>query len=47
MKSNLKNDLVKLGDALPPSIDQMLIDIKARARNRSEELGNPEPDFGD
>ena len=47
MKSNLKNDLVKLGDALPPSIDQMLIDIKARARNRSEELGNPEPDHGD
>jgi len=44
---NLKNELVKLGDTLPASIEQMLLDIKDRARNRSKELGNHAPVFGD
>tara|TARA_Y100001973_G_scaffold81918_1_gene120908 strand:- start:5840 stop:6820 length:981 start_codon:yes stop_codon:yes gene_type:complete len=47
MKIKQKNDLVKLGDALPAPIDEMLNDIKTRARKRSEELGSPEPVFGD
>tara|TARA_Y100000592_G_scaffold101025_1_gene184663 strand:- start:7688 stop:8656 length:969 start_codon:yes stop_codon:yes gene_type:complete len=44
---SLEIDMIKLADALGPNINEQLRTLKQLSRNRSEELGNPEPVFGD
>lgn len=43
----MSNEMISLADALPPTIDDHLSELKKIARSRSEAAGNPETKFGD